>query len=137
MEPETALSIARDRLAWETTRFGEPLMQHVGRVAGAVPPEARAVAYLHDLLEHSSTQMIDLETQGLEPVERDALALLTRGPGESYEAHALRIAYAHGDAGVLARIVKHADLVDHLEHGGSRSIGAPPYAWALRHIAAA
>jgi hypothetical protein len=136
MDPGTAFSIALESLAGETTRFGEPLIEHVARVADTVPLDARAVAYLHDVLEHSNMQMSDLEKHGLEPTEREALGLLTRAAGESYEAHALRIAYALGDAGALARVVKHADLVDHLDHGGRGSIGAPPYAWALRHITA-
>ena len=70
---------------------------------------------------------------GATDVERDALDLLTRQAGESYELYILRIAYAPGAAGRLARRVKLADLDDHLARPWDS--GDPPYAWARRHIA--
>ena len=66
-------------------------------------------------------------------VELAALELLTRPPDESYELYILRIAYARGPAGRLARVVKLADLDDHLAR--TWVAGDPPYAWARRHIA--
>jgi hypothetical protein len=67
------------------------------------------------------------------PTELAALELLTRQAGESYELYILRIAYAPGAAGRLARVVKLADLDDHLARAWEP--GDPPYAWARRHIA--
>jgi hypothetical protein len=78
----------------------------------------------------------ELSARGLQPVERAALLLLTREPGETYEMHVLRIAHATGPAADLARTVKVADLRDHIrrEQEGHVAPDAPPYRWALRHI---
>jgi hypothetical protein len=70
---------------------------------------------------------------GLTPLELAALELLTRQAGESYELYILRIAYARGAAGRLARVVKLADLDDHIARPWVA--GDPPYAWGRRHIA--
>jgi hypothetical protein len=43
------------------------------------------------------------------------------------------MAYARGAAGRLARVVKLADLDDHIARPWVT--GDPPYAWARRHIA--
>jgi hypothetical protein len=134
MDDTIARSIARAGHADRRDRFGEPLVEHVERIAAAVPPDARAVAYLHDVLEHSDTTAEELAAAGLTPVELEALGLLTRGPGESYEAHTLRVAHATGAGARLARVVKLADLADHLAHR-EMPAGAPPYAWARTHIA--
>lgn len=109
------------------------MIEHVERVAAAVPPDARAVAYLHDVLEHSGTPLEELRVNGLTPVEHAALELLTRSPSESFELYTLRIAHATGEEGELARSVKLADLEDHLKHERIPP-EAPPYGWARRHI---
>jgi hypothetical protein len=107
----------------------------VARVVASVAPEARALAWLHDVLEQSPTTAPELCDLGLSAIELAALELLTRTPGESYELYALRIAYAPGAAGRLARMVKLADLDDHI--AGPWALGDPPYEWARRHIAVA
>lgn len=89
-----------------------------------MPAEARSVAYLHDILEHSDASVADLEAAGVTPVELQAVQLLTCHPDESFEAHALRIAYAKGSAGRLARMVKLADIDDHLSRGGRQCFAA-------------
>jgi hypothetical protein len=55
-----------------------------------------------------------LRSKGITPIELEALELLTHAPGEPYEVYVCRIANAPGLAGRLARIVKLADLDDHL-----------------------
>jgi hypothetical protein len=133
MDPATARGIAHYSHSGQRTRFGNPLTEHVERVASAVPQHARSVAYLHDVLENSPIAITELVDQGLTPLELAALTLLTREPSDSYELHVLRIAHAPGAAGSLARAVKLADLEDHL--GEARAVpGTPPYAWARRHI---
>jgi hypothetical protein len=117
-------------------RFGELVLEHVERVAARVPEEARAVAFLHDVLEQTGTGRDELLTNGLTEVELAALDLLTRAPDESYEGYCLRIAWARGEAGALARAVKLADLDDHLGHSAIPD-DAPPYAWGRRHIVVA
>ena len=136
MNPAVAREIARVRLAGLSTRFGEPFIEHVDRVASAVPADARTAAYLHDVLEHTTTSVSELRDEGLDAMELETLMLLTRQPGETFEAHTLRVAYAHGRAGVLARTVRHADLDDHLAHRPMPS-AVPPYGWARRHIVSA
>jgi (p)ppGpp synthase/HD superfamily hydrolase len=133
MDAAIARNIAHAGHTGRHDRFGEPLIEHIERVAGAVPEKARALAFLHDVLEHSDTTLEELSASGLTDVELAALLLLTRDLGESYEAHALRVAHAAGEAGRLARIVKLADLADHLRHA-EMPHGAPPYAWAHLHI---
>ena len=136
MDPRVARSIAHYSHTDARDRFGELVIEHVERVAAAVPEEARAIAYLHDVLELTATPAAALSARGLTSVEMAALELLTRGASETYEAHALRVAWAPGPEGALARCVKVADLDDHLSHP-SMPAGTPPYGWARRHILAA
>jgi hypothetical protein len=134
MEATIARSIAHVAHTGRRDRFGEPLIEHVERVSATVPDDARAIAYLHDVLEHSDTTVGELDAEGLTPLELATLRLLTRGTDESYEAHTLRVAHAGGPEGELARVVKLADLADHLAHTALPD-GAPPYGWARMHIA--
>jgi hypothetical protein len=133
MDAAVARSVAHYSHIQKRDRHGEPLVEHVARVVAAVPAEAQALAWLHDVLEHSPTTTAELRAHGLTPVELAALELLTRRPGESYAVYILRIAYARGAAGRLARVVKLADLDDHLAREWSPD--DPPYSWARRHVA--
>ena len=137
MDELVAREIARRHHAGQRDRAGEPLLEHIDRVATSVPAGARPVAWLHDLLERTAVQPAELEADGLSAVERAALELLTRGPDEPFESHVLRIVYAPGPAGDLARTVKAADLQDHIarERAGHVAADAPPYQWAMRHLA--
>jgi hypothetical protein len=133
VDPAVARNIAQFSHLDQRDRFDEPLIEHVERVAAVVPEEARAVAYLHDVVEHTPTTYDELIDRGLTPTEFGALELLTRHPSDSFELYALRIAHASGMPGRLARMVKIADLDDHLAHD-TIPVGAPPYAWARRHV---
>jgi hypothetical protein len=135
MEASTARAIASRIHADQRDRFGEPMVAHLARVAAAVPPDAEGTAWLHDSIERTGVTVDELRAAGLNGIELEALALLSRMPAESYELYALRIAFAAGDAGRLARTVKIADLDDHIAHG-TAPLDAPPYRWARRHIAA-
>src|SRR4051812_32606677 len=134
MDATIARSIAHVAHTGRRDRFGELLIEHVERVAAAVPDHVRALAYLHDVLEHSDTAVDELEAEGLTALELAALRLLTRAPGESYEAYTLRVAHGGGPEGELARLVKLADLADHLARAALPD-GAPPYGWARMHVA--
>jgi hypothetical protein len=134
MEPSAARNIAHYSHVDARDRFDELVIEHLERVAAHVPAGARSVAYLHDVLEQTETPLSELRAEGLTDLELRALELLTRAPVESFELYALRIAYAPGPEGELARVVKLADLEDHLAHAHIPA-GAPPYAWARRHIA--
>ena len=116
---------------------GTPVLWHVRRVAATVPEEARAVAWLHEVLEWTDVTEQDLLLAGLTNDELRALRLLNRttdSRSESrYLAHLELIAHATGDSGRLARIVKTADLDDRSLHPHVRSDGwSPPYAQALK-----
>jgi hypothetical protein len=135
MKPTDARSIACARHSGRCNRAGEPMVEHVERVAASVPGEARTVAYPHDILEHTDASVAELEADGATPVELQAIQLLTRHPDETFEEHTLRIAFAKGPAGRLARIVKLADIDDHLSRDGNIDVHRP-YGWARRHVAA-
>ncbi len=138
MDELVAREIACHHHAGQRDRAGEPLIEHVARVAASVPPDTRSVAWLHDVLERTAVRPVELEADGLDELERAALELLTRSRGESFESYMLRIVHAPGPAGELARIVKAADLQDHIqrERAGRVAADAPPYQWALRHLVA-
>jgi hypothetical protein len=134
VEPEIAHRIASQNHGGQRDRFGDRVIDHLERVAAAVPPDARAAALLHDLLELCPT--VRLRGSGLTCTELEALELLTHVPGDPYELYIRRIAAAPGPAGRLARIVKLADLEDHLVHTSIPS-NAPPYAWARQQLLSA
>jgi hypothetical protein len=137
VDPDTARGIAYYSHHDRRDRLGELLIEHVARVAAAVPPPARATAWLHDVLEHSDTAPGLLRDQGLTDLEDEALGLLTRGVDEPFELHMLRVVHAPGPAGELARAIKLADLDDHLVQAARYPlrVDLPPYAWARRHLA--
>ena len=133
MEPGIAYGIASRHHLGQRNRFGDPVIDHVERVAAVVPVEARATALLHDLFELCPTARRQLRGNGLTRTELEALMLLTHVPGEPYEVYVRRIAEAPGPVGRLARIVKLADLDDHLAHPAIPA-DAPPYAWARQQL---
>ena len=117
------------------------MVEHVRRVAEAVPPFARRVAWLHDALEWTPLGDEDLRSAGLDTEELTAVRLLTREAGgvddRAFLAHVRVIAEAPGRAGRIARAVKRADMADRSRH--PRDPGAswiPPYERALAVIAA-
>lgn len=136
MEPAIAHTVAIRYHKGQRNRFGDRVIDHVERVAAAVPPDARATALLHDLLELCPTVDRRLRGKGLTRTELKALQLLTHAPGEPYKAYIRLIADASGPAGRLARTVKLADLEDHLAHPLIPP-DAPPYAWARQRLLAA
>ena len=81
---------------------GTPLIDHIRRVAAAVPDDARVVAWLHQALEHTSISEQELLSKGLSRDELRALRLLTRDTTTQsttrYLAHVETIAGASGPA---------------------------------------
>jgi hypothetical protein len=133
MDIVTARGIATSGHVGQRTRTGRLVIRHVERVAAAVHHDARVVALLHDILERTPMSTTELEARGLTPTELRALRLLTRARTEDYDLHVTRIARAGGPEGRLARIVKLADLEDHLLED-TRVAAALPYVWAHRRI---
>ena len=132
VDSEIARATARRIHAGQHTRSGELLIEHVERVACAVPADVRAIAYLHDVLEWADGAMEEIRELGLGDTELTALALLTRRPRETYRAYILRIARARGAPGAIARAIKMADLDDHLRQ--RRIDRSPDYAWGREQI---
>jgi hypothetical protein len=133
MDVDIARKLARRLHSGQVDRLGEPMIDHVERVASAVPEQARVVAYLHDVLERTRATARQLRTCGLTGADCSALMLLTHDESERYDAYIDRIARADGAEGRIARTVKIADLDDHLRHRVRAS--APNYASARSVIA--
>lgn len=116
---------------------GALLIDHVRRVAAAVPGEAVVVAWLHEVFEYSSISEEALLAEGLSVDELRALRLLTREEDArsdaSFLAHVELIARASGAGAGVARSVKRADLADRTLNPRIRANGwSPPYEDALR-----
>ena len=99
---------------------GALVIDHVRRVAAAVPHNARVVAWLHEVLEHTSTSEEALLAEGLSNDELRAIRLLSRDifsrSHASYLGHVAQIASAEGPGAATARTVKRADLSDRMAH---------------------
>jgi (p)ppGpp synthase/HD superfamily hydrolase len=97
---------------------GELYVTHALDVAQAIGPDATvfelSTAVLHDVLEDTDWTMDDLENSGVEATILEAVATLTRRPGEEDEDFAGRICATPGDVGVIAQRVKLADLTVNL-----------------------
>ena len=142
MEIGDARAIAERLHLGDREEDGTPVVRHVQRVATTVPEEARAVAWLHEVLEWTAVTEQELLIAGLTSDELRALRLLNRTTDSHsdhrYLARLELIAHATGDSGRLARIVKTADLEDRSLHPRVRRDGwSPPYAQALKLLSAA
>ena len=130
------MAIARRLHAGHREEDGSPVLRHIGRVARAVPAEARAVAWLHEALESGVITEHQLLAEGLRDDELRALRLLARMTDtrseQVYLAHVELIARAAGPSGEIARQVKLVDLDDRCRHPRVRADGwSPPYARAI------
>lgn len=136
MEPRRAREIAERLHAADVDESGAPVLWHLRRVARSTPPEARAVAWLHEAFESTAVSEQELLEGGLTNDELRALRLLHRATDpcstRTYLAHVDRIMRAAGRSGVLARMVKVADLEDRCLHPRVRPDGwSPPYRLGL------
>jgi hypothetical protein len=134
MTERAARAIAKTVHEGQKTAAGSPVFDHLRRVAAAVPRQARVTAWLHDVLERTDLTIGQLRARGVSPVELSALVFLTRPQGDDYRFYVQRIADALGPAGALARVVKLADLGDHLAGPPPAATPTPPYEWARRTI---
>lgn len=112
-----ASRLAREVLAGQADRYGDPVLEHVARVASRVPAPARVVALLHGIVGASRLSVADVAHRaGLADHERHALELLVARDGEDALTHAERlIATAPGPARDLALTVARADVADHTD----------------------
>ena len=141
MESDRAREIAVELHADDRDEGGAPVLGHVRRVVRRTPAEARAVAWLHEVLESTDVTERELLAQGLDSDELRALRLLRRvgdSPSDRvYLAHVELIARAAGRSGEIARLVKIADLEDRRRHPRVRPNGwSPPYELGLQRLRA-
>ncbi len=142
MTPRAARAFAERVHGRTLDRYGVPLMNHVRRVVADVPAHAKAVAWLHEVLECSHASVGELRRAGASEDEVAAVRLLTRDTRDEvgYAEHIRSIAEAPGRSGALARTVKRSDLADRLRHqhdaSGAPGPGRPPYRYALESLTA-
>ncbi len=136
MDADRARALAARLHHGQRDAGGAPLIEHVQRVAAAVPSDARVVAWLHEVLEYTSISEEALLAEGLALDELRALRLLTHDKdaqsNASYLAQVDLIARAKGAGASIARSVKRADLADRALKPPIRASGwSPPYELAL------
>jgi hypothetical protein len=134
VNPAIARTVAMMAHVGQRTGLGEPLIRHLERVAARVPSWAATTAWLHDLGERGVASVHDLLAGGITAAELAALELLTFADGEDFRLYVRRIARADGQAGVLARAVKLAELEDHLDRLPPASPARRRYGWAREQI---
>ena len=113
---DAAVTIAAQAHSGQKDKGGKPYIGHPLRVmvslglAGA-SDELLAAAVLHDTLEDTRVEMVDLFAAGLPELVRVTLDALTRRKDETYTKFIERIVHSTDEA--LA--VKAADIADHLD----------------------
>lgn len=114
-EAQHAEGIAREAHRGQMDLQGEDYIHHVERVVAAVSERAQPAAWLHDVVEdHGTLWLRILDQHGISLETLDAVALLTRIPGQTYKEYIERLALS---GNVLALEVKRADLQDNLRTG--------------------
>lgn len=105
-QAEIAEAIARKAHAGQVDKAGKPYIEHPAHVAASVEGDkAKAVAWLHDVVEDTDITFDDLAAQGIDGEVIDALRLLTHDKSVPYLDYVAKI-----KTNDLARMVKLADL---------------------------
>ena len=128
LKSEAAVKLAVKLHEGMTDKYGNPYFEHLERVANRVRDmefecvnetslidDYITAAYLHDTVEDTEASLEDIEFDfGLTIAE--SVNLLTRKKDESYSDYVgnIKRAAATTVAGKIARVVKLADLLDHL-----------------------
>ena len=81
MDADRARTLAERLHRGQRDAAGRPLLEHVRRVVAGVPPDAHAVAWLHEVFEHSAISEQELLAEGLTMGELRAIRLLSRSMG--------------------------------------------------------
>lgn len=112
-QSEIAFSIAAEAHKGQTDKAGVPYMGHPAHVASMVEGDnAKAVAWLHDVVEDTAITFDDLEAKGINDEVICALRLLTHDKAVPYFDYIRKL-----KENALAAEVKLADL----EHNGDLS----------------
>jgi guanosine-3',5'-bis(diphosphate) 3'-pyrophosphohydrolase len=108
---ERAIQIAAEAHAGQVDKAGQPYILHPLRVMLRVQGEnERIAAVLHDVVEDSSFTLEQLASEGFPAEVIQALAALTKQPGESRLAAAQR-----ASENAIALCVKLADNTDNMD----------------------
>ena len=115
-EAELSRAVRLAAVAHENQRdkAGTAYILHPLRVLLAVSARARVAAVLHDVIEDCGFTVERLVLEGVNRTNAEAVDLLSRPRGMSYEDFIERLALADGDAAEIAREVKIADISDNL-----------------------
>ncbi len=114
-----AMKIATSAHAGQVDKAGQPYIDHPVRIASMVDgTDAKVVALLHDVVEDSTVTLADLG-EVFPPRIVAAVDSVTRRSGETYFEFISRAA-----ADPLGKVVKRADVEDHLGPGHERAIPA-------------
>lgn len=118
-----AVRIATNAHRGHTGTDGRPYIEHCERVAMAVSPALRPIAYLHDVVEKSEGWTIErLRLDGFPEAVIGAIDALTHREGEEEDAFVERAA-----ANPLAAPVKRADLEDNLRQALTLGLDPEPF----------
>lgn len=105
-QAEIAEAIARKAHAGQVDKAGKPYIEHPAHVAASVEGDkAKAVAWLHDVVEDTDTTFDNLAAQGIDDEVIEALRLLTHDKVVPYMDYVAKV-----KTNELARTVKLADL---------------------------
>jgi (p)ppGpp synthase/HD superfamily hydrolase len=135
---DVAEDVARAAHAGQIDKAGRPYIGHVERVVAAVPTdEAKAVAWLHDVIEDTPIGPGQLWDKGIDWGTILSVRTLTKRPDErgndGYAAYIDRV-IASDDR--IAIVVKLADIRDHLNNPGCPEGLRPRYERALAKLTA-
>ena len=131
---DVAKSMAEEKHKGQEDRYGNPYIDHIYRVVDRVmemefnmvdeTSEIElyvATAYLHDIIEDTMVTDSDLREEGFTKTVREAVHFMTRPKRMSYSDYLdrIKVSYERGDettgtAAKIAKVVKLADLFDHL-----------------------
>lgn len=107
---DDAIQVARRAHEGQLDKSGRPYIGHPLRVMGALRGEhERMTAVLHDVVEDTSVTLADLTEAGCPPEVLDAVAAISKQPGEDQSAYLARVA-----ANPIALAVKRADIADNM-----------------------
>ena len=105
-QSELAQSIAVAAHEGQVDKAGKPYIEHPAHVAAGVQGDAaKAVAWLHDVVEDTPLTFADLQERGVAPEVIEALKLLTHDESVPYLEYVRSL-----KSNALARVVKLADL---------------------------
>ena len=123
---DAARNIAYKSHTGMTDKYGNPYFEHLERVANRVRDMEYdmvdetseinlyiAAAYLHDVIEDTDYLIGDIIDKFGETIA-EAVKLLTRDKEETYADYVIGIKKSVFIEGKIARVVKMADLLDHL-----------------------